>query len=187
MTKQCKECKIVKNTRSFHKDAACKDGRKSACKICRRKKVCEWAAANRHIAKAWRDANVQYRKDQYYANWDYNREVRRRWHRNNRKKSRAALKKWANNNKGVGNYYNTLRYLKQKKPGVIPKWLTEQDLIAIKAIYIKASELQKETGVRMSVDHIIPLHGKEITGLHVLSNLQIIPLVENIKKANKFL
>lgn len=37
------------------------------------------------------------------------------------------------------------------------------------------------------VDHIIPLNGKQVSGLHVLSNLQILPVSENRSKANKFI
>ncbi len=56
-----------------------------------------------------------------------------------------------------------------------PSWA---NLDAIKAIYIKASILGLE------VDHIIPLQGKNVCGLHVENNLQLLSKSENSKKSN---
>jgi hypothetical protein len=43
----------------------------------------------------------------------------------------------------------------------------------------------KSTGIKWSVDHIIPLHHKEICGLHVAANMQVVPLRWNLRKHNK--
>jgi len=41
------------------------------------------------------------------------------------------------------------------------------------------------TGIEWHVDHIIPLKGADVCGLHIWSNLAVIPKVENLRKGNK--
>lgn len=67
-----------------------------------------------------------------------------------------------------------------------PSWLTKEDLQTIESFYLQARQLSEETGQRYHVDHIIPLRGKKVSGLHVPSNLRVIPASENIRKFNKF-
>lgn len=58
-----------------------------------------------------------------------------------------------------------------------PAWA---DLEAIKDVYKKAAV------AGMVVDHIIPLQGKLVSGLHVPSNLQLLSSTENSRKKNRF-
>jgi hypothetical protein len=64
-----------------------------------------------------------------------------------------------------------------------PKWA---DLKEIEKVYEIATQMQRDLGVRMSVDHVIPLRGEAVSGLHVHENLRVIPLVENSKKYNSY-
>ena len=64
-----------------------------------------------------------------------------------------------------------------------PAWA---DRNAIRAIYARARRITLQSGIPHHVDHIIPLLGRRVSGLHCASNLQILPSTENLKKGNKF-
>jgi 5-methylcytosine-specific restriction endonuclease McrA len=66
-----------------------------------------------------------------------------------------------------------------------PAWLTLEHLKEIKLLYLKSKIISKETGTQHQVDHIVPLLGKEVCGLHVPWNLRVITAEENRKKCNK--
>jgi hypothetical protein len=57
---------------------------------------------------------------------------------------------------------------------------------AVAALYAEAAVLTRTTGRNHVVDHIIPLKGRLVSGLHVESNLRIIERSENARKSNKF-
>jgi hypothetical protein len=57
-----------------------------------------------------------------------------------------------------------------------PKWA---DATAIKRFY-------EARPAGMAVDHIVPLQGKTVCGLHVLGNLQYLTIHENRIKSNQF-
>lgn len=57
---------------------------------------------------------------------------------------------------------------------------------AIADMYRQAKTLSAQTGVPHHVDHVIPLLGEFVSGLHVETNLQILPAAENIQKRNRF-
>lgn len=42
------------------------------------------------------------------------------------------------------------------------------------------------TGVKWSVDHVVPFAATGVCGLHIWSNIQVIPLIENCKKGNRY-
>ena len=65
-----------------------------------------------------------------------------------------------------------------------PSWDPHAHLIVAK--YQLAAMLTKASGIPHHVDHIIPLQGRKVSGLHVFSNLRVIPGSDNVKKSNKF-
>jgi hypothetical protein len=66
----------------------------------------------------------------------------------------------------------------------VPAWDPHAHLIIAK--YQLAAMLSTASGEPYHVDHIIPLQGKKVSGLHVFSNLRVIPGSDNSKKSNKF-
>jgi hypothetical protein len=65
-----------------------------------------------------------------------------------------------------------------------PQWLTIEDKYQIKSIYNLAVAQSELHQTPYEVDHIIPLQGKFVSGLHVPANLQVMPQNENRKKSN---
>ena len=61
----------------------------------------------------------------------------------------------------------------------IPVWMTKDELKMMRFFYINCPE-------GCDVDHIVPLQGENVSGLHILSNLQYLTKEENGRKGNKF-
>lgn len=68
-----------------------------------------------------------------------------------------------------------------------PSWLTNDDLWMIKETYDLARKRSVATQIKWEVDHIIPLRGAAVSGLHVPWNLQVIPRRLNRTKGNKLI
>jgi hypothetical protein len=65
-----------------------------------------------------------------------------------------------------------------------PAWANK---FYIREIYHLARLRTKHSGIKHHVDHIIPIYGETVCGLHTEQNLQVIPATENIRKSNALL
>jgi hypothetical protein len=65
-----------------------------------------------------------------------------------------------------------------------PKWA---DLKKIRAVYNASTRVSRVTGIQHHVDHVIPLKGKLVSGLHIAENLRVLPGPENLAKGSKFM
>lgn len=102
----------------------------------------------------------------------------------NRTKIRKIASEWQKKNKGKVNANTALRHTAKMQR--TPAWLTKHDKLHIKCLYQVAAMRTRESGQEWHVDHIIPLQGEYVCGLHVPSNLQIIPAVDNMSKGNRY-
>lgn len=110
------------------------------------------------------------------ANRERSNEIKRKYVKNNPERVKASKRKWAEANKKKI-LAKTIRY-RADKMQARPKWLTKEQLKQIVDIYVNCPE-------GYEVDHIIPLRGKLVRGLHVPWNLQYLPISVNRRKSNK--
>lgn len=92
--------------------------------------------------------------------------------------------KWRGKNKHKANAIEAKR--RAAKLNATPVWLTAGHLARIDELYAEAVRLSEETGVKYHVDHVVPIQGRTVSGLHVPWNLQVIPASDNLSKHNKF-
>jgi len=71
------------------------------------------------------------------------------------------------------------------KLNATPKWLSKNDLDWIDAYYVEAQKHKEMFGMVLAVDHIVPLKGKQVCGLHVPWNMCLRTKSDNSKKHNK--
>jgi hypothetical protein len=67
-----------------------------------------------------------------------------------------------------------------------PAWLTDFDRLKIRCLHSVAAMLTRENQESWHVDHVIPLQGNLVSGLHVPSNMRVLRGKENISKHNNF-
>jgi len=138
------------------------------------------------LRKEWYERNKELTKERA-RQWALNNpekilEAKRKWRQENPELHNAINREWNKNNKPIKAALESKRRASQLQR--TPIW--DQDAHLIAAKYQVAAMLTRETGKPHHVDHIIPLQGKNVSGLHVFSNLRVIPGEENVKKSNKY-
>ncbi|MDB4312179.1 HNH endonuclease [bacterium] len=160
--KTCSKCKEIKELEEFSKDSQKSDGYYSSCRICQ-------SAKN----KMSREAHPE----KY-------RERARKYREENREKCREACRR--NYRKHKSYYVSKDARRRAFKLKAQPAWIGGEENFLLEEIYSLAKMRTEMTNLRWEVDHIIPLQGKNVCGLHVPSNLQIITEFENRSKSNTF-
>lgn len=176
--KVCTKCGDEKPFEEFHKDKAGRDGHRPECKPCKRKLDQAW---NQRTAKQRAKVKKKYRQENKEKIRAYNNEYRKK----NPEKVREIKKRERIKNAERYREYekrtrpqHAAREAKRraKKLKATPSWA---DITGIELFYMMCPE-------GYHVDHIVPLQGKNVSGLHCLANLQYLPAQENLRKYNKF-
>ena len=158
LKRKCPKCQIVKDIEEFSVDASRKGGRQCYCRECQAK-IYE---SKKAIAK-------EQRRKRYLANKEYEIQKMRTYYKANKSEyfARNAIRR-------------SIRF------SASPSWLTPKDKEEMAVLYAHSQYLTETTGKAWHVDHIVPLQGKTVCGLHVPWNLQVITAAENLAKNNKF-
>ena len=201
ITKICKRCsKEQPLTNEFFQWQKSRNSFTAMCRICHKKsvkryrinnpeKIKEYVAKNKeHISNYHKKymsnpdnkkRKQQYGKDWYAKNRDNKLKQNRNWFLANKDKHKELRTNWYKNNKHrvYANYHKRKRALNKQ----MPKWYQHDKVLSVFKKAISMRQQKKD----VSVDHVIPLQGKFVSGLHVHTNLKIIPHKENCGKQNR--
>lgn len=181
--KNCRFCKVDKVLGLFSKSSSKKDGLQSICKECAKLKTRKWRKDNpdkfrEYCISSPKKAATEARY--YRANSIRILEYQKEYMDLNREGQRSRCIQYNKENPDVLNAINAKRRSAKLNATII-----DSDLDNIKEVYFEAKRLEKLDGIKRHVDHIVPLQGKNVCGLHVSWNLQILTAEENMSKGNK--
>jgi len=162
MEKVCSNCNQIKLFSEFHRRNDSSDGYAGRCKQCKKKQ-------DSFQYLKTRDRRLRYQKTYTETNINSVTAYQKSWYKNNKSKAVALSNK-----------------RRARKLHATPRWLTKQDLLSIEIEYELARWCSTVMGIPYEVDHIVPLQGKTVCGLHVPWNLQVLPKTLNRLKSNKF-
>lgn len=163
------------------------------CPDCEKSNNKRWYEANSEQKKAtnkvWYEANKEQdkaRKKIWVANNAQQvKTTKKAWYEKNKERHKATMKAWDEANSSKRNAIVAKR--KAKKLQATPTWLTQEQLNQIERYYQVAKWVESILEIPIHVDHIVPLQGKEVSGLHVPWNLQLLPASINQSKGNRTL
>jgi post-segregation antitoxin (ccd killing protein) len=202
LLKICIRCKIEKQVENFSKSSDKKDGLCPYCKKCVFEKAKDYYLENKEKFSAYTELNKEKIKLRNEVWRENNKESIARYEAQYREENKEILNEKArdyyNSNKLICNIRsrkyrenNPEKFIainskrRAAKVKATPEWLTKEDFLDIEELFLCAKMFKLYTGQEYHVDHIVPLQGKNVCGLHVLWNLQILPAKENLSKSNK--
>ena len=179
--KRCSKCNVDKQLDLFSKCAANKDGFHRWCKECSKASKKEWYVKN---AESERSKALKYHYENYEKNKERIIKTANEWQNRNKDRYKEIAKKCYEKTKNKKFAWQA--FARAAKRNAVPKWINEDLKQEIQKFYVEARLKTRETGTKYEVDHIVPLMGKEVCGLHVPWNLRVITQFENRSKQNSF-
>lgn len=202
--KICTRCKseLPATAEFFYRNKKGKFGLHSWCKECLRehnknyyRENKDWYSEhNKNYYEQNKDWRLEYSQNYYQENRDWYKERNQKYYEQNKDYFKKYSQKYRQTNKDWCLEYQKQYYEQNKekyaardakrraaKLQATPKWLTEEHLEEIEWCYW----LRNQDPKNLHVDHIIPLQGKNVSGLHVPWNLRVIPKEWNWSKSNK--
>lgn len=158
----------------------------------RLERAAQWRAKNpdrqREHERRWRKRNSERERKRlrefYLKNPERRRQYGDAFYRKHSSSVLARKRAYYRANPDKARVYVVLR--RAAKLNCTPSWLTEAHLEEISRVYKKAASMRRG-GADVHVDHIVPLAGEFVCGLHVPWNLAIIPARDNQQKGNKLI
>ena len=178
--KECSVCGELLPLSSFNKRSDRLIGLLSHCRNCQTAKRSEVLGTEEYkeYHKKYRIINSdkisEYQKDYASTNKDKIASRKHSYYLDNSKHILLRCKLYRENNPGAYRAYNAKR--RAAKLQATPKWADQEK---IRRIYNECPE-------GYHVDHIVPIRGKLVCGLHCEFNLQHLTAAENLAKSNKF-
>ena len=139
----------------------------AGCMECQKEWVRKWHQNNPESAQEWN------RKNREHLN-----ELARKWRKENPERAHKSTVKWAKKNRHIMRDIQNRRRVDKRAS---PAW---RDKEKIYSVYLEQERLI-QAGLDVHVDHIVPLEGENVCGLHVEYNLQIMTASANYRKKNK--
>lgn len=144
----------------------------------------EYYLANKQKIKEYQRLNKEsidaQRRRYYNENKDYISNRHRKYYEENRESILEVKKQWRQQNTDKTNASRAKR--RALKLQATPSWVDRDSLIGM----YKLALMFNRTGIKLQVDHIVPLQSDTVCGLHCESNLQLLPATDNNSKGNRY-
>lgn len=173
MLKICSVCKLQLSLDKFAKRKKAKDGLNCSCKSCKSIEDKKYRLANKD--------KIKERKQLYYiTNKNKISNQTKQNYYKNKEERLNKIAEWKRKNKEKVNFSCAKRRAAKLSRNIYPE--DEYNSFVLEEAYILSNLRSQLLKIVFHVDHIVPLMGKTVNGLHVADNIQIIPASENCSK-----